>query len=144
MNSPCTPCPSDTSIWMYSPLYFATHVHNVHCNTAFHMKVDGLFVHPKTAHIVHKKNGRTVRPPSICDILSQAYFSSTFLWHYVQASPETYITSSVWHFDPIFSVHFGQSTAAQTVPWFQRLLIQVSLRPSKKRIGLVEPCWLWL
>jgi hypothetical protein len=56
MNSPCTPCPSDTSTHMYSPLYFATHVHNIHCNTASqaNMKVDGLFAHPKTAHIVHK------------------------------------------------------------------------------------------
>ncbi len=42
---------------MYSPLYFATHVNNIHSNTASqaNMKVDGLFVHPKTAHIVHKK-----------------------------------------------------------------------------------------
>jgi hypothetical protein len=56
MNSPCTPCPSYTSLHMYSPLYFATHVHNVHCITVSqaNMKVDRLFIHPKTAHIVHK------------------------------------------------------------------------------------------
>ncbi len=29
MNSPCMPCPSDNLTHMYSPLYFATHVHNI-------------------------------------------------------------------------------------------------------------------
>jgi hypothetical protein len=57
MNCPYMPCPSDTLSCMYCPLYFATHVHNVHCNTASHMnmKVEGLLVHPKTAHIIPQK-----------------------------------------------------------------------------------------
>ncbi len=138
MNSPCTPCPSDTSTHMYSPLYFATHVHNIHCNTPSqaNMKVDGLFVHPKTAHIVHKKMDKLSVHPLFVTYCPKRIFHPLFLWHYVQAikaSPETCITSSVWHFDPIYLVHFGQSTAAQTVPWFLGLLIQVSFRPLKKR-----------
>ncbi len=57
MNRPSTPCPRDTPTRTYSPLYFATNVHNVPCNIAFHMnmKVDRLFVHPKTARIIPRQ-----------------------------------------------------------------------------------------
>ncbi len=83
-----------------------------------------LTLHPK------HESGQTVSPPQ------NRSYSPQKNGHFVQvikAGPETYITSRLWHFDPIFFVHFGQSTAAQTVPFFQGRLIQVSLRPSKKK-----------
>ncbi len=86
------------------------------------------------SHRVRIEPGTGLQQSSV--LMSIMYFISTFLWHLVQvikASPDTYISPSVAFCPHIFGP-FWPSHSSQTVHWFLRLLIQVSLRPSKKRI----------
>jgi hypothetical protein len=115
INRPCTPCPSDTSTCMYSPLYFATHVHNVHCITASqaNMQVDGLFIYRKTAHIVHKKMYELFVHPAFVTYCPKGILYPLFsdILSKRLKPAQKHASHPVWHFHPVFLVHFGQSTS---------------------------------
>ncbi len=123
MNCPCRPCPSDSSTWTYCPLYFVTHVHYIHCyiESPTNMKVDWLFVHPETAHIIPKKWTNSSSALHLWRIV-QSVFYVHFLWHFVhvaEANSETCISSNVTFWPCIFGPILANLQQWQIVPWLE-------------------------